>query len=180
VAPAIIAVPVIAAISFAGSPVLKFSDKRRNSQMEKKKRARGSGAIFQNGSSVWWIKFYSNGIARRESSRSTDRKGAEKLLRRRLAEVETKTYAPRENVRTDELVADLFSDYRIHSRKSVDDEERRWNLHLQPFFTRVRAGDLTTDRIRAYIARRQDEGTENATINRELALLKRAFNLGLE
>jgi hypothetical protein len=53
-------------------------------------RARGSGSIFNNGSPVWWIKFYDRGIARRESSHSTDYKIAEKLLKRRLAEVETK------------------------------------------------------------------------------------------
>jgi hypothetical protein len=33
------------------------------------------------------------------------------LLKRRLAEVETKTYVPHENIRVDELVRDLISDY---------------------------------------------------------------------
>jgi integrase len=148
--------------------------------MEKAKRARGSGSIFQNGSSVFWIKFYSNGIARRESSRSTDRKVAEKLLKRRLAETETKTYVPRENIRIDELFADLVSDYRVNGQKSIAHVERRWRLHLMPFFTRVRAGDLTTDRIRHYIDSRLAENAEAATINRELSLLKRAFNLARE
>ncbi len=36
---------------------------------------------------------------------------------------------------------------------------------------------ITTDRIKAYILQRQEEGAENATINRELAALKRMFNL---
>ena len=147
--------------------------------MEKEKRARGSGSIFQNGSSVWWIKFYSNGIAR-ESSHSPDCKVAEKLLKRRLAETLTKTYVPRENIRIDELVTDLVSDYRVNGQKSIANVERRWKLHLKPFFTRVRAGDLTTDRIRQYIDSRLAESAEGATINRELSLLKRAFNLARE
>lgn len=78
--------------------------------MEQKpeKRARGSGSIFlQHGSAVWWIKFYDRGVPRRESSHSADRKAAEKLLKKRLAEVETKTYVPRENIRVDELIADF-------------------------------------------------------------------------
>jgi integrase len=149
--------------------------------MEKQeKRARGSGSIFQNGSSVWWIKFYDRGIPRRENSHSANHKVAEKLLKRKLAEVETNTYVPRENVRIDELVADLVSDYRINSQKSIAHVERRWKLHLMPLFTRVRAGDLTTDRIRRYIDSRLAESAEVATINRELALLKRAFNLARE
>jgi hypothetical protein len=47
------------------------------------------------------------GLARRESSHSTDRKVAEKLLKRRLAEVETKTYIARTSVKVDELIADF-------------------------------------------------------------------------
>ena len=57
------------------------------------KRERGTGSIFHNGSAVWWIKFYVRGIPKRESSHSTDLDVAKKLLKRRLAEVETKTCA---------------------------------------------------------------------------------------
>jgi integrase len=44
----------------------------------------------------------------------------------------------------------------------------------------MRAHDVTTDRVRRYIDSRLEEGAENASINRELALLKRAFNLARE
>ncbi|MGA3089824.1 MAG: hypothetical protein ABSD75_14510 [Terriglobales bacterium] len=71
-----------------------------------------SRSVYQNGCAVWWVESYVRGIARRESSLSTDRKVAEKLLRRILAEVETKTYLPRTNVKVDELIADLFAEYR--------------------------------------------------------------------
>jgi integrase len=47
-------------------------------------------------------------------------------------------------------------------------------------FGRVRACDVTTDHVRRYIEARLAEGAQSATINRELALLKRAFNLGRE
>jgi integrase len=149
-------------------------------EQQQTKRERGSGSIFHNGSAVWWIKFYDRGIPRRESSHSTNQQVAQRLLKKRLAEVETQTYVARENVRVDELVADVICDYRVNSQKSTDDVERRWKLHLRPFFTRVRAYDMTTDRVRRYINNRLDEGAESATINRELAVLKRAFNLGRE
>jgi integrase len=38
-------------------------------------------------------------------------------------------------------------------------------------------GEVTTAKLRWYVARRLDEGRANATINRELAALRRAFNL---
>ena len=145
-----------------------------------KKRPRGSGSIFQNGSSTFWIKFSERGIPRRESSHSTDRKDAEKLLKRRLAEIETQTYIPRHNIRIDELVVDVLIDHKDNGRKSTDQVEGRWRLHLQPFFTRMRASDVTTQHLRRSIAARRDQCAEPATINRELALLRRAFNLGLE
>jgi site-specific recombinase XerD len=49
-----------------------------------------------------------------------------------------------------------------------------------PHFNKMRAHDVTTDRVKLYIDFRLEEGAENASINRELALLKRAFNLPRE
>jgi integrase len=149
-------------------------------EQQVEKRPRGAGSIFHNGSSTWWIKFSDRGIARRESSHSTDRVVAEKLLKKRLAECLTQTYTPSVNVKIDKLIEDLLAEYRIHSSKTIDDSERRWELHLKPFFTHRKASDLTTDCIRRYVAQRQAKGAANGTINRELALLKRAFHLGLE
>ncbi len=143
-------------------------------------RPRGSGSIYQNGSAVWWVKFYVRGIARRESSHSPDRKVAEKLLKRRLAEVETKTYIPRTNVKVDELIADLFAEYRQQGRKSIKTAEWRWKKHLEPFFRKLPADDLNTDLAQRYCAKREEENASGASINRELAILKRAFHLAMK
>jgi integrase len=147
---------------------------------QKEKRASGTGSIFLNGSNTWWIKFSDRGIAYRESSFSTDHKVAEKLLALRLAELKTDKFTPRTNVRVDELVNDLLSEYREKQQESIDSVEQRWRLHLKPFFTKRKAADVTTDMIRRYIAGRVKELAEPATINRELAILKRAFNLAME
>lgn len=58
--------------------------------------------------------------------------------------------------------------------------EQRWRLHLHPFFSKRRASDVTTDMVRRYIKQRTDESASPASVNRELAILKRAFNLGME
>src|SRR2546427_7494186 len=58
--------------------------------------------------------------------------------------------------------------------------KRRIDQHLAPFFGGSRAVDITTDRVRAYTVERRGQGASNATINRELASLKRMFNLATE
>jgi integrase len=142
------------------------------------KRERGRGSIFHNGKTdVWTIKFYFRGLPRRESCHSTDRAVAERLLKRRLAEVETKIFTPRTNVKVDELIADMLHEYRRDGRKTIADVESRWKNHLEPFFTRLKADDLNTDLIKKYCTKREEESANAATINRELAILKHAFNL---
>src|ERR1035441_5600504 len=116
-APTIISRSGIAANSALDSGLCVQSLKGANTMKEHATpRPRGSGSIYQNGSAVWWIKFYVRGIARRESSHSTARQGAVKMLKRRLAEVETKTYIPRTNVKIDELITDSLEEYRQQRR----------------------------------------------------------------
>jgi hypothetical protein len=162
------------------APVFNFSrGATMTEDMQPVKRERGTGSIFHNGSAVWWIKFYARGIPQRESSHSTDLAVAKKLLRRRLAEVETKTYVMRTNVKIEELIADLLAEYRRERRKSLAYVEMRWRKHLQPAFDRLRADDLTTDMVQRYSTKREEEGASGPTVNRELAILKRAYYLAL-
>jgi integrase len=52
--------------------------------------------------------------------------------------------------------------------------------HLKQSFSGARAHAVDTSQVRAYVARRQGEEASNATINRELAALKRALTLGCQ
>jgi integrase len=83
-----------------------------------------------------------------------------------------------ERTKVDELAAIFVRDYRINSRKSLTDTETRWNRHLKPFFGGMRAIDVTSEQLARYVDKRQQEQAANATINRELAALKRMFRLG--
>jgi len=73
----------------------------------------------------------------------------------------------------------VLDDYRMNRKRSLVDVERHVRLHLAPFFGRRRMAAITTADVRRYVARRQGEGARNATINRELAVLKRAFTLAI-
>ena len=108
-------------------------------------------------------------------------------MAKKLAEYAVGLSAPSSNkVTVQELMDDLLLRHKNDGNKSVEDEESRWKNHLQPFFGYLRATQITSDLIERYINERKKERTrskrppENATINRELALLKAAFNYGAE
>ena len=147
------------------------------------RRPKGTGSVFQRpDSDVWWIKYSRNGKPYRESTKTTDKRKADKLLKVRLAEITSGTFAgPQvERVRIEDLADDFLRDYRINGKKSLDDVEARWRLHLKPFFGFLRAVEVTSDLLARYVDGRQGEGAKNATINRELAALKRMFHLGMK
>jgi integrase len=76
-----------------------------------------------------------------------------------------------------ELLDDLLTEYRVNGRRSL----RRAEIsvaHLRGYFGALRAQAVDTPQVRAYIDVRQVAKASNATINRELAALKRAFTLG--
>ncbi len=144
-------------------------------------RPRGTGSIYlQKGSAVWWVKYYRNGKPYRESTHRTNEKEAQDFLTQRLGEIVTGNFSgPKtERIRVDELADDVLRDYRINGKKSLDDLEARWKLHLKPFFGDLRAVDVSSDLVARYVDKRQGQMAKNATINRELAALKRMFHLG--
>jgi len=146
-------------------------------------RPKGTGCIFKRpDSNKWWIKYSRNGRPYRESANSTDHRKAERILKLRLAEIATGTFVGphTERVRVEDLWEDVEREYRINGRKSIDDAKTRWNLHLKPMFGPARVLDVGTTMLGRYVDARQRESAKNATINRELALLKRMFRLGMQ
>lgn len=135
------------------------------------------GSIYQRGK-TYWIKYYRAGKPYRESTRSTKESNAKRLLKLREGQIAENRFPGLrvERIRFDELAEDFINDYKVNGKKSID-RAKRSVKHLKRFFDRVRVVDISTDRIQSLIIQRQDEGAENATINRELSALKRMFNL---
>lgn len=145
-------------------------------------RPRGTGSLYQQkDSAVWWIKYHRNGRSFRESTRTTSKNAANRILGKRLAEISTNTFVgpTHERITVGELADDLFRDYRINGRKTTDDVQTRWRLHLEPFFGSRRVLEVTSDLVAKYVDYRQSENAQNATINREMAALKRMFRIGM-
>lgn len=147
----------------------------------KARRPRGTGCVFQRGD-TWWIKYSRHGRQYRESANSPKKETAKNLLKTRLGEIVSGTFVgpQAERVRVEELAEDFLREYRINGRKSIDDVQARWKLHLQPFLGILRAIEVSSELLARYVDFRQREGAKNATINRELAALKRMFHLGMK
>ncbi len=152
------------------------------------KRQRGTGSIYlRKDSNIWWYQIYVNGKRERGSTDCRNKREAEAFVRRKLAEYSAGLSSPSSNkVTVKELMGDLLLRHRNDRNKSVGDDESRWSIHIQPFFGHLLATQVSSDLIERYINHRKGQSTrskrppENATLNRELALLKAAFNYGAE
>jgi integrase len=153
---------------------------KANKGETRSKRKKGDGSVFQRGA-VWWIKYYRNAKAYRESSESKKEGDARKLLKKRQGEIAVGRFIgpEAEKVIIRELSEDFKNDYRVNGKNSLDKAEQTLK-HLLAFFGDYRAHDIGTDLIRKYAAQRQQEKASNGTINRELSALRRIFNLALQ
>ena len=139
------------------------------------------GSIYKRGR-VWWISYYRNGRQFLESSKTDKKTVAERLLKQREGTIAEGKMPGSfyDRVRFEELAEDLLNDYAVNVKRSAAKTAQRLRLHLEPFFRGMRVSQITTATAKAYIKQRLDEGASNASVNRELAALKRAFNLGAQ
>lgn len=159
-----------------------------------------AGQIIPRGDHTWLVRIY---IGRDPQTKKRKYEGhmvhgtkrdAQSYLNGKMRERDLGIYASVQHTIMDALFDDLLADYRING-KCYEWAESKVRVNLRPFFGGMKAATVGTDQIRRYIeARRQPETrvygngekkrkrvygpATNATINRELALLRRSFNLG--
>ena len=149
----------------------------------KTKTMRGMGLVYERGG-IWWIQISVRGQRIRGSSHSANRADAVRLLKSKIGDVKAgkPIGAQIERTTLDDLIRMLLDDYRANSRRSLARAEYA-ALHLKAVFgADTRASEITPDRVTAYQAQRQQESHQGkpvavATINYELAMLRRAFRL---
>jgi integrase len=142
------------------------------------------GTIYKRGGR-WWVAYTRDGQRFFESARNkaTGTKGtyedAKRLLANREGDVAKGLPVSPEIGRTlfADALDDVLRDQRVNKRRAVDSTARRIKLHLKPFFTTKRIAEITTTQIRAFARHRVDEGAQPATVNRDLAVIRRALRL---
>jgi integrase len=157
-----------------------------------KNKARGLGTVYRPAyrdkatgvmktAAVWWLCYHHRCKLHRESSGTTDRAEALRLLKRRHFEIAAtgKVIGPAiEKTTLPEIMQMVVDDYLANGQK--ERVIRAPIAHLLAYFgPQSLVVDITSDRVTAYVAERLKAGASNATINRSLAALKRAMHLGM-
>jgi integrase len=123
------------------------------------------------------VQFHRNGQRFRESTGTDNKRKAQDYLRDKIAEASLGTYSPKASrVTVTELVEAKLTPDKNNGRKDLRTAKGRWKPHLQPFLGHAKAQDLSTASLNKYVELRQSEGAPNATINRELSLVRSAFH----
>ncbi len=154
----------------------------------------GKGNVYRNpGRKVWMLAYCGprsdgrRGLIR-ESSKTQDEEKARKILAARVRHVandgdgiaDFEGPAAR-RVTVAVLLDELKAAYRLKGIKGLDRVEYRIRegSPLRDTFGARQAREVTCARVTSYILARRAEGKKNATINREVELLKRAFSLAV-
>jgi integrase len=158
-----------------------------------KKNNRGRGFAYQptyterqaDGTKVtkhsagWWISYSIRGKRHRENAHSTNHADAMRLLNQRHGEAQQgkPVGAQIERTTLNDLLAMVQANYIANGRRSLT-RARFAFPHLRAFFgADAKARDVTSDRITAYAANRLGQGVKPATVNFEMAMLRRGFSL---
>ena len=144
---------------------------------------RGAGRIFHRlNSKFLWLQYNVSGQTHRESARTSKVSEARELLNKRLTEAADRgsvVSAGRTTTLAD-LVKTIKENYAIKKRVSARTLEYRLRHVIEYFGAHTKARDIRSGMIPSYIAHRQKQGAAPGTVNRELAALKRAYNLALK
>lgn len=139
----------------------------------------GDGSLYKRGS-VYYFQFYENGKPRQVSTKE-ERLDKAKLFRHRFLErIEHGESAAQTGKVT---CGELLDDVLVHLAEGAKESTAKiWKLvieaNIRPFFGHLKAAALTTERMREYREKRKRQGRSDSTINRELSILRTAFNVG--
>lgn len=173
--------------------------------MEKEKRLLGTGSLRlikskRHPEGQWFVRYYdASGVQRTECTKTDVESKAAKFLAKRITEVaEGRLPITTRKVTVGDLATALFKSQKANVLRKVPqtapestkewradrantvvaEAEARWKKHLEPVFGHKRAAHITKEDVEEYVHDRLKAKARNATINGEIALLRRAFNFG--
>lgn len=141
---------------------------------------RKRGSTVRRGN-IWWIKYSYKGVPVWESTGSRKEPNANKLLAQRLAEI---TLGDKPFTRANLTVADLvqlvLQDYELRRLKDAKITRYRAEKNILPLMGSVKVTRFGTMHVKEFIKGRRAAGASDATLNRELSIVRRGFSLGLQ
>ena len=132
-------------------------------------------------SPVWWMRFNFEGQQVRKSTGTSDKKLAERIYHKVLGEIAERRWfekLPGEDKTFREMMEKYLAEHvsKMKSERSF----RGYANNLLSFFGDYMLSEITPRLINEYKVKRRGDGVKPASINRELATMKKAFNLALK
>jgi hypothetical protein len=115
-----------------------------------------------------------------ESTGFTEKADAENLLKQRIGEVAGGRRVGPERATIGDLCALVIEDNRLRKLRDAQHVESRYNAHIKGILGSLLASRFGSAQVRQYVAQRRAAGASDATINRELAIVRRGFRLGAQ
>ena len=146
--------------------------------MPAKRKIAGQGSIYlRNG--WWWCDYTAGGVRRRESCHTRDRDEALSYLHRKQGKLASGEFLAPDRVRVRDMLQLLLDDYDVSGVAQAYIASLKVKSILNPVLGDIKAAQLTTAQVKQYIQRRL-KLVKTGTVNREIALLHRAFQLGYQ
>ncbi len=146
--------------------------------MPRKRSTHGQGSIYQR-NGRWWCNYCVDSVRHRESCKTTDREEALAYLHRKQGRLASGELLTPDRVRVRDLFALLVEDYDVRGVAQAYIAGVKIKSILIPKVGDIKASKLTTAQVKEYIRDRLKE-VKSSTVNRELALLHRAYQLGYQ
>jgi hypothetical protein len=164
--------------------------KTKTTENQAASHERGDGSVYQPTytnrktglkykSPIWWVFFSAQGRQIRLSAKTSDRDQAIRFLQKQRAKavMGQPVSSQLEKTTFEDLADMLVASYQQKANKSLRLLPGKLR-HLRTFFgDYCKARDIDGARIDAYVAARLEDGAARATVNYEVALLRRAFRL---
>lgn len=144
--------------------------------MARKRTNRGQGSIYER-NDVWWCDYSVDGVRRRESCETSNREEALAYLHRKQGRLASGELLTPDRVSVRDLLHLLLEDYDVRKVSQSYIATLKVKSILLPKLGNVKATKLSSARIKEYIEVRL-KTVKPGTVNRELGLLHRAFQLG--
>ena len=144
--------------------------------MRRKISKRGQGSIYRR-NGVWWCDYSFDGVRKRESCQTSNRDEALAYLHRKQGRLASGASLTPDRVSVGDLLNLVLEDYEMRQVAQLYIATLKVKSILIPKLGDIRAANLNSARIKDYIKDRLKQ-VKPGTVNRELALLHRAFQVG--
>ena len=148
----------------------------------------GIGSVYTRrttqGQERWYIEYYAQDKRVRRIVKSAQtRSEAVIALQETVAQEFSATFRPGSQptiVKFDELAEMYIEDYAKINKKSWMDDKYRIDAHMKPYFGKLKIQDVNPQMIERYRAGRLRANASKSTVNREITILKRMYNLAID